>query len=49
VQRGLGAGRWKTVAEVQTTPGGRYVATVPQRGVYRVRTGTLVGPNVRVR
>ncbi|MCW2959608.1 MAG: SpoIID/LytB protein [Solirubrobacterales bacterium] len=48
VQRGLGGGRWRTVAEVQTTAGGRYVATVPRRGVYRVRLGSIVGPNVRV-
>ncbi len=49
VQRGLGGGHWKTVAEVQTTADDRYVATVPRRGVYRVRTGTVIGPNVRVR
>ncbi|MCW3013621.1 MAG: SpoIID/LytB protein [Solirubrobacterales bacterium] len=48
VQRGLGDGRWTTVAEVQTTRDGRYAATVPGPGVYRVRTGALVGPNVRV-
>jgi stage II sporulation protein D len=49
VQRGLGGGRWRTVAEVQTTAAGRYAATVPGRGVYRVRTGAVVGPNVRAR
>ncbi len=49
VQRGAGDGRWKTVAETQTTAGGRYVATVPGPGVYRVRTRALVGPTVRVR
>lgn len=48
VQRGMGGGRWTTVAEVQTTTAGHYAATVPGRGVYRVRTGAVVGPNVRV-
>ncbi len=49
VQRGRGGGRWQTIAEVQTARDGAYAATVPGPGVYRVRTKTLLGPNVRVR
>jgi stage II sporulation protein D len=49
VQRRRG-GRWTTVVNAQLGTGGRYGATVPGAGLYRVRYGdTVVGPAVRVR
>jgi stage II sporulation protein D len=49
IQVGEGDGRWRTILVVRPDAAGRYAATVPGPGVYRVRTHGLVGPNVRVR
>ncbi|WP_354699520.1 hypothetical protein DSM112329_05237 [Paraconexibacter sp. AEG42_29] len=48
VQRGLGDGRWRTVATTKATRSGTFAVKVARSGVYRVRTGALTGPNVRV-
>ncbi|MCW2998211.1 MAG: SpoIID/LytB protein [Solirubrobacterales bacterium] len=49
VQVGEGSGRWRTILVVHPDAAGRYAATVPGPGVYRVRTRDIVGPSVRVR
>ncbi len=41
--------RWTRVAEVGTTKRGRFRTTVAVAGVYRVRSGSVFGPAVRVR
>ena len=41
------AGRWERVGQVPTSRGGRYHATLPAPGVYRVRSGAVAGPAVR--
>ncbi len=41
--------RWTRVGEVALTRGGRYSTTVSAKGVYRVRSGAVAGPAVRVR
>lgn len=43
-----GRGRWVRVAEVNTDRDGRYALNVKRRGVYRVRSGSVAGPAVRV-
>ena len=48
IQRRGGAG-WRTVRTVRTRAGGRYAATLPGPGVYRVAWGDLTGPTVDVR
>jgi len=40
---------WKRVAEVVTTARGRYRTTLAVAGLYRVRSGSVAGPAVRVR
>jgi stage II sporulation protein D len=42
-------GRWARVASVRTTTRGRYRTAVVGSGVYRVRSGGVAGPAVRVR
>ncbi|HKF79825.1 MAG TPA: SpoIID/LytB domain-containing protein [Thermoleophilaceae bacterium] len=42
-------GHWADVATTRTGPGGSYVMNVPRPGVYRVRSGSVAGPAVRVR
>jgi len=40
-------GRWQRVGEVSTSERGRYHSTLALPGVYRVRSGGVVGPAVR--
>lgn len=40
---------WSTVGHARVGRGGRYAATLPGAGIYRVRLGDLVGPAVNVR
>ncbi len=42
-------GRWHLAGRIATSPGGRYRASLVARGVYRVRSGGVAGPAVRVR
>ena len=42
-------GRWKRIGKVRTTKAGRYRVDVGHAGVYRVRSGRVAGPTVRVR
>ncbi|MEJ7789925.1 MAG: SpoIID/LytB domain-containing protein [Thermoleophilaceae bacterium] len=42
-------GSWRQVGEVQVSSGGRYRTTVARPGAYRVRSGSVAGPAVRVR
>ena len=48
IQRRVG-GRWRTAGRIATTAGGRYRAALAAKGVYRVRSGAVAGPAVRVR
>jgi stage II sporulation protein D len=48
VERRVGK-RWTRVRRLRTTAAGRYRMTVGRAGVYRVRSGTVAGPAVRVR
>jgi len=48
VERREGAS-WRQVGTVGVSSGGRYRATVHRRGSYRVRSGSVAGPVVRVR
>ncbi|HLM10568.1 MAG TPA: SpoIID/LytB domain-containing protein [Thermoleophilaceae bacterium] len=41
--------RWRRIERVRTSARGRYRAAVERGGVYRVRSGSLYGPAVRVR
>jgi stage II sporulation protein D len=41
-------GRWVRVGTARTGRGGRYSVDVPRRGLYRVRSGSVAGPAVRV-
>jgi stage II sporulation protein D len=41
-------GRWVRVAEISTDRDGAYALNVKRRGLYRVRSGSLAGPAVRV-
>jgi len=43
------AGHWRLVRFVSTTRRGRYRAALGRPGVYRVRAGSVAGPNVRLR
>jgi stage II sporulation protein D len=43
------AGRWRTIALAAATARGRYRATLPGGGVFRVAWGDVTGPSVRVR
>jgi stage II sporulation protein D len=49
VERRSAAGAWRTVGSTVTTARGRYRATVSAAGVYRVRSGGVAGPAVRIR
>jgi stage II sporulation protein D len=40
---------WRRVAKVRTTRTGRYRLDIGRAGVYRVRSGRVAGPSVRVR
>lgn len=40
---------WRTVGHARVGRGGRYAATLPGAGTYRVALGDLVGPSVNVR
>ncbi|HEY1358184.1 MAG TPA: SpoIID/LytB domain-containing protein [Thermoleophilaceae bacterium] len=40
--------RWRRVAVVRTSKGGRYALNLKRRGLYRVRSGSVAGPAVRV-
>jgi stage II sporulation protein D len=42
-------GRWKKIGKVRTTKAGRYRMDIGRAGVYRVRSGRVAGPRVRVR
>lgn len=42
-------GRWTTVADTKLGKGGRYAATLPGRGTYRVAYGRMAGPAVVAR
>jgi hypothetical protein len=42
-------GRFRMVIEAHTSRTGRYSVGLPQAGVYRVRSGAVTGPVVRVR
>jgi len=43
------SGRWRKLATVLTTKSGRYRVGVDRAGTYRVRSGRVAGPAVRVR
>jgi stage II sporulation protein D len=43
------AGRWREVGRVKTTATGRYRVEIGRAGAYRVRAGTVAGPDVPVR
>ena len=42
-------GHWRSVRRVRTTASGRYRTQIAHAGLYRVRSGTVAGPAVRVR
>jgi stage II sporulation protein D len=42
-------GAWKRIGKVRTTKKGRYRMDIGRSGVYRVRSGRVPGPRVRVR
>jgi stage II sporulation protein D len=42
-------GHWRALRRVRTTASGRYRAPIALAGLYRVRSGTVAGPAVRVR
>jgi stage II sporulation protein D len=42
-------GRWVAVRRVRTLPSGRYRVSIARAGSYRVRSGSIAGPSVRVR
>jgi stage II sporulation protein D len=44
-----GMGRWKRIGKVRTTKAGRYRMEIGRAGVYRLRSGRVAGPHVRVR
>jgi stage II sporulation protein D len=41
--------RWLELRRVHTTPSGRYRVSLQRAGTYRVRSGSVAGPPVRVR
>src|SRR4051794_3168216 len=43
------AGRWRTVGTTRVRHGGRYAASLPGPGAYRVLWGDIAGPTVNVR
>jgi stage II sporulation protein D len=48
IQQRAGAGGWRTVGTAAATARGRYRATLPGSGVFRVAWGDVTGPSVRV-
>ena len=42
------AGRWQRVGKLRTSASGRYRTAVATSGVYRVRSGAVTGPAVRI-
>jgi hypothetical protein len=48
VERRVG-GHWAFVRRVRTTAAGRYRVSIERAGLYRVRSGSVAGPSVRVR
>ena len=42
-------GRWRPAGRIQTTRTGRYRTQLAARGLYRIRSGGVAGPAVRVR
>jgi hypothetical protein len=42
-------GHWRALRRVHTTASGRYRTSIAHAGLYRVRSGTVAGPAVRVR
>jgi stage II sporulation protein D len=44
-----GARGWRKIGEVRTTGAGRYRMEIGRSGTYRVRSGSVAGPAVRVR
>jgi stage II sporulation protein D len=44
-----GEAGWRKVRRVRTIAGGRYRVSIARPGVYRVRSGRVAGPSVRVR
>ncbi len=42
-------GHWRALRRVHTTASGRYRTQIAHAGLYRVRSGTVAGPAVRVR
>jgi hypothetical protein len=48
VERRAGQG-WQRVGKVRTTKAGRYRMDIGRAGAYRVRSGRVAGPTVRVR
>ncbi|MEA2331363.1 MAG: hypothetical protein QOH58_1501 [Thermoleophilaceae bacterium] len=42
-------GRWRQVRRIRTTAAGRYRVGIGRAGAYRVRSGGVIGPAVRVR
>jgi hypothetical protein len=49
VERRSAARDWRTIETVRTSRSGRYRVTIDRPGVYRVRSGTVAGPSVRLR
>jgi stage II sporulation protein D len=45
----LEGGRWRRVARIRTASSGAYRLSIDRGGVYRVRSGSVAGPAVRVR
>jgi stage II sporulation protein D len=41
--------RWRAIGKVRTTEAGRYRVEIGRGGLYRVRSGEVAGPAVRVR
>jgi stage II sporulation protein D len=42
-------GRWRSAGSTRVRRGGSYTVAVARRGLYRVRSGSAIGPNVRIR
>jgi stage II sporulation protein D len=49
IQVRTGRAAWQTVATTALRAGGRYAATVPGAGTYRVAVGDIAGPAVDIR
>jgi hypothetical protein len=42
-------GRWRRVAVMHTSQNGRYLAVPTASGLFRVRSGSVAGPAIRLR